>query len=53
MRGIDVDPVEGTELVANGLNGAMAVVAIAPAGQLLNAPDLYMHVMKQHKRNLP
>ncbi|MGZ9585292.1 class II fructose-bisphosphatase [Paenibacillus marinisediminis] len=39
---IAVDPVEGTELVANGLNGAMAVVAIAPAGQLLHAPDMYM-----------
>lgn len=39
---IAVDPVEGTELVANGLNGAMAVVAIAPIGHLLNAPDMYM-----------
>jgi len=39
---IAVDPVEGTELVANGLNGAMAVVAIAPSGQLLHAPDMYM-----------
>jgi len=39
---IAVDPVEGTELVAKGLNGALAVMAIAERGQLLHAPDMYM-----------
>lgn len=39
---IAVDPVEGTELVAKGLNGALAVMAIAEEGQLLHAPDMYM-----------
>ncbi|KIL41493.1 fructose 1,6-bisphosphatase [Gordoniibacillus kamchatkensis] len=39
---IAVDPLEGTELVAKGLNNAMAVVAIAPKGHLLHAPDMYM-----------
>lgn len=39
---VAVDPVEGTELVANGLNHALAVIAIADKGQLLHAPDMYM-----------
>lgn len=39
---IAVDPVEGTSLVANGQPNAIAVVAIAPAGSLLHAPDMYM-----------
>jgi len=39
---IAVDPLEGTNLVAKGLNGAIAVVAAAPKGCLLNAPDMYM-----------
>lgn len=39
---IAVDPVEGTELVAKGLNGALAVMAIAEQGNLLHAPDMYM-----------
>ena len=37
-----MDPVEGTNLVANGKNGAIAVLAIAPKGCLLHAPDMYM-----------
>jgi fructose-1,6-bisphosphatase II len=40
---IAVDPVEGTILVANGLNNALAVIAIAPRGHLLHAPDMYMN----------
>lgn len=39
---VAVDPLEGTELVAKGLNNAMSVVAIANKGSLLNAPDMYM-----------
>ncbi|MGE5673543.1 MAG: class II fructose-bisphosphatase [Mycobacterium leprae] len=42
---VAVDPVEGTNLVAKGLNGAIAVVAIAPRGHLLHAPDMYMKKM--------
>lgn len=39
---IAVDPVEGTNLVAKGKQGAIAVLAIAPKGCLLHAPDMYM-----------
>lgn len=39
---VAVDPLEGTNLVAKGLPGAMAVVAVAPRGCLLRAPDMYM-----------
>ncbi len=40
---IAVDPVEGTNLVAKGGPGAIAVVAVAPKGCLLHAPDMYMN----------
>ncbi|TBL67906.1 class II fructose-bisphosphatase [Paenibacillus thalictri] len=39
---VAVDPLEGTELVAKGLNNALAVVAVAGKGNLLHAPDMYM-----------
>ncbi len=39
---IAVDPLEGTNLVAKGLTGAIAVLAAAPKGCLLHAPDMYM-----------
>lgn len=39
---IAVDPLDGTSLVAKGLPGALAVVAVAPKGCLLHAPDMYM-----------
>ena len=39
---IAVDPVEGTNLVANGLPNAIAVMAISERGGLLHAPDTYM-----------
>lgn len=39
---IAVDPVEGTNLIAKGLPGSIAVMAIAPRGCLLHAPDMYM-----------
>ncbi len=39
---IAVDPVEGTNLVANGLPNSIAVLAVTAKGCLLNAPDTYM-----------
>jgi fructose-1,6-bisphosphatase II / sedoheptulose-1,7-bisphosphatase len=39
---IAVDPLEGTKLCANDAPNAMTVVALAPAGSLLHAPDMYM-----------
>jgi fructose-1,6-bisphosphatase II len=39
---IAVDPVEGTNLVANGLPNAIAVMAISERDSLLHAPDTYM-----------
>lgn len=39
---IAVDPLEGTNLVAKGLPGSIAVIAIAPRGCMLHAPDMYM-----------
>jgi len=39
---IAVDPCEGTNLVANGQPGSMAVLAISEKGGLFHAPDYYM-----------
>lgn len=39
---IAVDPLDGTTSVANGLPNAISVVAVAPRGCLLHAPDTYM-----------
>jgi len=39
---IAVDPLEGTSIVAKGLTGAIAVLAVAEKGNLLHAPDMYM-----------
>ena len=39
---IAVDPLEGTNIVASGLWNALSVVAVAPVGSLLHAPDMYM-----------
>jgi fructose-1,6-bisphosphatase II / sedoheptulose-1,7-bisphosphatase len=39
---IAVDPCEGTNLVAYGQNGSMAVLAISERGGLFQAPDFYM-----------
>lgn len=39
---IAVDPLEGTNIVAKGLTGAIAVLAVAPKDSLLHAPDIYM-----------
>ncbi|UJL46003.1 class II fructose-bisphosphatase [Virgibacillus sp. NKC19-16] len=42
--GVDVavDPLEGTDIVAQGSWNALAVIAIADKGALLHAPDMYM-----------
>ncbi|WP_427337872.1 class II fructose-bisphosphatase [Caloranaerobacter sp. DY30410] len=40
---IAVDPLDGTTAVAKGLPNAISVVAIAPRGCLLHAPDMYMN----------
>ena len=42
MVDVAVDPLEGTNIVAKGLTGAIAVLAVAPRGTLLHAPDMYM-----------
>src|SRR5262249_23747194 len=39
---IAVDPLEGTTLCAKNMPGAIATMAVAEAGTLLNAPDVYM-----------
>ncbi|HEY4031570.1 MAG TPA: class II fructose-bisphosphatase [Caulobacteraceae bacterium] len=39
---IAVDPLEGTTLTAKAMANALAVMAWAPEGTLLNAPDTYM-----------
>ena len=40
---IAVDPLEGTNFAANNLPGALSVIAIAEKGNLLKAPETYMH----------
>ncbi len=39
---IAVDPLEGTNLVAKGMPGALAVLAVANRGDFIHAPDMYM-----------
>ena len=39
---IALDPLEGTTLTAKRMANALAVIAMAPEGGLLNAPDVYM-----------
>jgi fructose-1,6-bisphosphatase II len=39
---IAVDPLEGTNVCASGLNGSIATIALAPRGAFLHAPDMYM-----------
>ena len=40
---IAVDPVEGTNFVANNLPGSISVLAVAKKGDLFNAPETYMN----------
>ena len=42
---IAVDPLEGTNLCAENQPGAICVLAYAPRGDLLHAPDIYMDKM--------
>ncbi|MGQ0534042.1 MAG: fructose-bisphosphatase class II, partial [Caulobacteraceae bacterium] len=39
---IAVDPLEGTTLAAKAMPNAISVIAVAPKGGLLHAPDTYM-----------
>ena len=39
---IAVDPIEGTRMTAFGQGNALSVMAVAEAGTLLHAPDMYM-----------
>ena len=39
---VAVDPLEGTNLCAKALSGALAVLALSKKGSLFNAPDVYM-----------
>src|SRR5512138_2620156 len=39
---IALDPLEGTTITAKGGPNALAVIAMAEAGNFLNAPDVYM-----------
>lgn len=40
---VAVDPLEGTNLVAKGMPGAIAVLAVTKRHCLLHAPDMYMN----------
>ncbi|MGI6451451.1 MAG: class II fructose-bisphosphatase [Desulfitobacteriia bacterium] len=40
---VAVDPLEGTNLVAKGMPGAIAVLAVTKRHGLLHAPDMYMN----------
>ena len=40
---IAVDPVEGTNFVANNLPGALSVIAVSNKGNLFHAPETYMN----------
>ena len=46
---IAVDPVEGTNFVANNLPGALSVIAIARKGNLFKAPETYMNKIATSK----
>tara|TARA_B100001123_G_scaffold267427_1_gene297699 strand:- start:709 stop:1656 length:948 start_codon:yes stop_codon:yes gene_type:complete len=42
MLDIAVDPLEGTNFVANNLPGGLSVIAVAEKNNLFNAPETYM-----------
>ena len=46
---IAVDPLEGTNFVANNLPGALSVIAVAEKGNLFKAPETYMHKIVKGK----
>lgn len=39
---IAVDPIDGTSPLADGMQNSISVIAVAPRGHLLHAPDVYM-----------
>ena len=39
---IAVDPIDGTTSLADGMQNSISVIAVAPKGLMLNAPDVYM-----------
>src|SRR3954469_13545815 len=39
---VALDPLEGTTLTAKSMGNALTVMALAPKGSLLHAPDTYM-----------
>lgn len=43
MVDIALDPLEGTAVCAKGASGAISVIAVAPNGGFLHAPDTYMN----------
>ena len=51
---IAVDPLEGTNFVANNLPGALSVMAIAEKGNLFKAPETYMEKLssKANEKNV-
>ncbi len=46
---IAVDPLEGTNFAARNLPGAISVIAVAEKGNLLKAPETYMHKIATSK----
>lgn len=46
---IALDPLEGTNLCAYGRPGSLSVIAMAPKGCFLNAPDIYMNKIASGK----
>ena len=51
---IAVDPLEGTNFVANNLPGALSVIAVAEKNNLFKAPETYMEKIstKVHEKNV-
>ena len=41
MCDVAVDPIDGTNLTSNGLNGAVSVIALAPRGSMFDPKDVY------------
>jgi fructose-1,6-bisphosphatase II / sedoheptulose-1,7-bisphosphatase len=48
---IAVDPLEGTNFAANGLPGALSVIAVAEKSNLFNAPETYMDKIAANVNN--
>src|SRR5690625_6839232 len=49
---VAVDPLEGTNIVAQGSWNALSVIAIADGGNLLHAPDMYMQKIAVGPRSI-